>query len=102
MNNHLKPIALAFFCLGVLTQLFAQPVGDTGQRIRISQGPRELGTYIGASGTPANASPAVVPVNSATPLTFQSLDADPATIGNRLCSVPGDGTEAIHITDGNC
>lgn len=66
---------------------------DTGQKIRISQGRTVLGTY-GVTGAATTAeSPASVSINDATGITFESLDAIPNTVGNRLCS---------GVTDGNC
>lgn len=79
---------LAFFS----TNLIAQP-GETGQRMRISQGRTIRGTY-GATGTAAETGAATpLSLTDAIPLTFEALDATIPTVGNQLCQ---------GVNDGNC
>ncbi|MFN0214297.1 MAG: hypothetical protein ACKVT2_08580 [Saprospiraceae bacterium] len=85
---------IALFAIPFFMQdAFAQP-GETGQRMRISQGRTVLGTF-SANGTSAESGVSTPRlITEAEPLTFESLDAEaPPTVGNRLCQ---------GVTDGNC
>lgn len=77
---------LAACCGAVLLLSFTAFSQDTGQKIRISQGRTLIGLYNVSGAAADGTSPAVFPVSSATPLTFESVDATPATVGNSLCS----------------
>jgi len=86
-------LSLAFLTATLIAQnLVAQP-GETGQRMRISQGRTVLGTY-GVAGTAAESGISTpIPLTTATALTFESLDATTPSVGNVLCR---------GVNDGNC
>jgi hypothetical protein len=76
-------LILAMCLLGTFTT-HAQ-LGDTGQKLQISQGPVVLGTFDLMGRNSANSTASELPINAPFPLKFRSLDSMPATVGNRRC-----------------